>query len=145
MPQTASRVDPLTSFGFHVQIGDISEAVFSECSGLQAEIQVEERLQGGANDIVYKLPGRARFSNVTLRRGVTCSDELWRWWKDVLRGVVTRKEVSIVLYDQKGTEVMRWTLADAFPVKWVAPQLRAGDSTTAIEALELTYQALRFE
>ena len=145
MPQTATRLNPLTGFSFHVQIGDISEAIFTECSGLQAEVEVEHYFEGGANDTAHQLPGRAKFTNVTLRRGVCYSDQLWGWWKEVLRGRIRRKEVSIVLYDQKGEEKMRWTLADAFPVKWVAPQLRAGDSTAAIEALELTYQGLGFE
>ncbi len=144
MPHIGRRVEPLTSFAFHVEIGSVSEAVFSECSGLQAEVQVEEYFQGGDNDTVHKLPGRVRFSNVTLRRGIGCSDQLWNWWKEVLQGRITRKQVSIILYDQPGNEVMRWTLADAFPVKWVAPQLRAGDNNIAIEALELTYEGLRF-
>jgi phage tail-like protein len=145
MPGTGAPLDPVTSFRFHVEIGDISEAAFSECSGLQAEIQVEEYLQGGANDTVYRLPGRARFTNVTLRRGITTSDQLWSWWKEALRGRVTRKEVSIVLHNQKGDEMMRWTLSDAFPVKWVAPALRAGENIAAVEALELAYQGLRLE
>lgn len=145
MARTAARPDPITTFGFHVEVGDITEAVFSECSGIQAELQVDEYMQGGANDTVYRLPGRARFTNVTLRRGITTSDELWRWWKETLRGRISRKEVAIVLHNRKGDEVMRWTLSDAFPVKWVAPPFRAGENSAAIEALELAYQSLRLE
>ncbi len=140
MPSGGRRSDPATSYKFHVQVGSISEAAFAECSGLQAEVLVEEYTQGGANDVVYKLPGRARFSNVTLRRGVCYSDELWNWWRAALSGQVVRKNVTIVLYNQKGDTIVQWTLVDAFPVKWVAPQLRASDNTAAVEALELAYQ-----
>lgn len=143
MAPTATRVDPLATFRFHVQIGEISEAMFTECSGLQAQIEVEEYVEGGANDRVRRLPGRAKFTNVTLKRGVCCSDSLWRWWNDVLQGKVARKEVTIALYSRQGEEVMRWTLADAFPVKWVAPPLKAAESTAAVESLELTYEGMR--
>lgn len=137
--------DPLTSFRFHVVVGDISEAVFSECSGLQAEIQVEEYFEGGLNDGVHKLPGRARFGNVRLACGIFTSDTLLKWWKDTLRGQFTRKDVTIILYSLKGEEVMRWTLTDALPVKWVAPTLRASESAVAVETLELAFQGIRYE
>jgi phage tail-like protein len=137
--------DPATSLRFHVQIGDIVEAAFSECSGLQAEIAVETYAEGGLNDAVHRLPGRANFTNVRLSRGIAASDALLRWWKDTLRGKFTRKDVSIVLYSAKGEEMARWTLSDALPVKWVAPTMRGGESSVAVESLELAFEAIDYE
>jgi phage tail-like protein len=137
--------DPLTTFRFHVVVGDISEAAFSECSGLQAEIQVEEYYEGGLNDEVHKLPGRTRFGNVKLLRGISTSDALLKWWKDTLRAQFTRKDVTIILYSPKGEEVTRWTLTEALPVKWVGPTLRASENAVAIETLELAFQGIRYE
>lgn len=142
MTKTAAAAYTFTSFRFFVELGNVHEAGFTECSGLQAEVQVEEYLQGGENDTVRKLPGRAKYANITLRRGVCYSDELWKWWKKILQGQLSRKNVTIVLCDQAGNPKSRWTLVDAFPVKWVAPQLRAGENSAAIETLEFTYQRL---
>jgi phage tail-like protein len=132
------------SSAFHVQIGNVSEAMFTECSGLQAEVQVEEYAQGGENDTVHKLAGRVRYSNITLRRGVRFSDTLYLWWRQVLQGKITRKNVTILLFDPHMGSLMQWQLIDAFPVKWVAPQLRAADSSPAIESLELTFERLDY-
>ena len=146
--KTAQRVDPFATFKFHVEIGDIKEAAFSECAGLEIATDVFEYQEGGLNEYSHKLPGRTKLSNITLKRGFATSNELYNWYlemeQDLLRGKsITRKQVTITLYSTaKQEELMRWTLNDAFPVKWVGPTFKAGEAATAIETLEFTHHGI---
>lgn len=142
MAKTGERVDPFAALRFHVEIEGIEEAAFTECSGLQAETEVFTYEEGGLNNTVHQLPGRSKFSNVTLKRGVASSNELWDWYYKVIMGTVERKNVSLVLYACDYSEVMRWNLANAFPVKWVGPNFRSDDNTALVETLELAHEGI---
>ena len=146
--KTAQRIDPFATFKFHVEIGDIKEAAFTECSGLDVATEVFEYKEGGLNEYAHKLPGRTKHSNVTLKRGFAVANELHNWYwemeQNLLTGQpITRQQVSITLYstaDQQ--EVMRWTLNDAFPVKWVGPAFKTGEAAVAVETLELAHHGI---
>ena len=146
--KTAQRIDPFATFKFHVEIGDIKEAAFSDCSGLEMATDVFEYQEGGLNEYSHKLPGRVKLSNVTLKRGFATSNELYNWYfemeQDLLTGnSITPRQVTITLYStvtQK--ETMRWTLNDAFPVKWVGPTFKAGEAAVAIESLEFAHHGI---
>lgn len=145
MPATARRVDPYITCYFSVEIEGIQEAFFRECSGLESEIEVLPYEEGGVNDHPHKLPGRAKFPNVILKRGVTDSKDLWKWFSGGIQGKVKRKTVNIVLYNAEGSEVKRWTFKDAYPIKWTGPGLNANENTLAIETLELTHEGMKME
>jgi len=118
---------------------------FSEVSGLQAEIEVQEYREGGLNEYIHKRAGPARYpSNLVLKRGIAGSTELWSWYCDVLQGTIERKSLDVVLMDSSGTEQRRWTLQNAYPVKWAGPDLKAQSSEVAIESLELAHEGLVF-
>jgi phage tail-like protein len=50
--------------------------------------------------------------------------------------------VYVVLLDQEGQETWRWSFQEAFPVKWMGPELKADGSTVAIESLELAHHGV---
>jgi phage tail-like protein len=133
------RTEPLASFRFRVEIDNLIQAGFAECSGLQVETEQEEVREGGENAFQYKLLKGSKYVNLTLKRGITDSDVLWNWHKDVVNGKVQRKMVYVVLLDQEGQEAWRWSLQDAVPVKWTGPELKADGSTVAVESLELAH------
>ncbi len=149
--RTAQRVDPFASFKFHVEIGEIKEAAFSECSGLEINTDVFEYQEGGLNEYSHKLPGRMKLSNVTLKRGFAVSNELYKWYMEMedalLKGeAITRKKVTITLYSTAAQkESMSWTLIDAFPVKWVGPAFNSGEAEVAIETLELAHHGITLD
>ena len=99
--------------------------------------------EGGNNDYVHRLPGRTKVSNVTLKRGMARSDEFLDWLMEVTTGQIKRQNVTVVLYDVAGDVLRRWTLEDAFPVKWVGPQLQAASRDVAIETLELAHGGVK--
>ncbi len=133
---------PLASFRFVVEAGGTAVATFTECSGLQAEVEVVTYEEGGRNDYVHRLPGRAKFSNITLKRGLMETDDLWAWFEGVVNGKVVRRNVSIILYDSEHNEVRRWNLVEAYPVKWVGPAFNTGSSAVSIETLELAHEGM---
>ena len=100
-----SRIDPLSVFNFYLTLIDASSvagtlmaapvnyqvAGFSECSGLEATVEILEYKEGGVNDFTHKFPTRASFANITLKHGViSLDDDLWVWHNGFVLG--TRNE-----------------------------------------------------
>jgi phage tail-like protein len=99
--------DPVRVHHFSLEIQGVEEGIFRECSGLNAEVQVIEDYQIDAKGkmILRKLPGPIKFSNIVLRRGITDSDRLWKWWQLAHDGKMTeaRKNGSIVAFAPDNT------------------------------------------
>ncbi|HEX9990203.1 MAG TPA: phage tail protein [Chloroflexia bacterium] len=143
---TSKITDTLVTFHFYVEGQGspdvLSQAVFTEVSGLEIEIEVTPVEEGGANNYVHKLPGRTKVSDITLKNGISNSNDLWLWFKRVLGGKFERKHVSIVMVNQAGEQKARWEYHEAMPIKWVGPQLKADQSALAIQTLVLTHRGL---
>jgi phage tail-like protein len=139
----AERNDPYISFKFQVEIQGLIVAGFSEVSGVQAETKTETIREGGVNDRVHILPKGTEQSNLTLKRGLTDSDVLWKWHQDVVEGKAKRKSGRIILMDYEGNEKWHWTFEDAYPVKWVGPDFKADNRSIAVESLELVHNGIK--
>lgn len=110
---------------------------------MQAEVEVEEYREGGINDHVHRLPKVAKYPNIVLKRGITDSEVLWRWHQDVIGGKVVRRTIFVVLLDSQGAERWRWSFLDAYPVKWVGPDLKSDIGAVAIESMELAHNGFK--
>ncbi len=143
MPALAQRKDPNSGCRFLVEIEGLIVGGFSEVTGLQAETQFEDYHEGGVNDFVHRLPRETRYTNLTLKRGITDSDALWQWHQDVVNGKVSRKNGYVILLDSEGAETWRWNFLEAYPVKWVGPDLRGDSSTVALETVELAHKGIK--
>jgi phage tail-like protein len=113
---------------------------FSECSGLEATLQVEEYSEGGENRFVHKFPTRMTYSNIVLKRGITFSPELWRWHYDYVKGKGKRTDGLIILKDEDQEPVRSWAFKGGLPLKWTGPTLNATQNAVAIETLEIAHQ-----
>ncbi|UFJ38954.1 phage tail protein [Brevibacillus humidisoli] len=131
------------TFRYWVEIDGILTAGFTQVSGLQADTEVEEYAEGGVNEYVHILPKRTKYGNITLTKGVTSSGELWNWYRDVVVGKVRRKSGSIILQNYRGYELCRWNFFEAYPVKWIGPDLNASGNEIAVEKLELAHHGLK--
>jgi phage tail-like protein len=141
MPAPARR-DPYKNFRFVVDI-DGNRAGFTNVSGLAAEAEVIEYREGADGfTSPRKLPGRVKYPNVTLRRGVTTDRFLWDWWKTILAGSVQRRNVGIILLDDDRNEVLRWILSEAWIAKIEVSDLDAEGNEVAIESIELAHEGL---
>ncbi|HZY40468.1 MAG TPA: phage tail protein [Anaerolineae bacterium] len=142
---TGSRSDPLVGYHFHVEIDGISQAQFRECGGLGSESQVVEYKESVKGvTVIRKQPGPIKWSDITLKRGVSDVMELWQWRKQVEQGKVdeARKNGSIVLYNQANSEIARWNFKDGWPSKLSGPQVKADASDVAIEELTITHEGM---
>ena len=140
---TITSEDAYPSCRFYVMFGDSVQGVFTEVSGLQIEMDVMEYQEGGNNGFVHRLPGFTKVSNITLKRGMTKSNDFFKWCTAMANGKFTRRNVSIVMYDPAGNELIHWDFENAYPIKWIGPQFRATDTTAAIETLELAHGGMK--
>lgn len=137
------RNDPYQAFNFLFEIEGLLAGGFSEVTGLQIETEVEDYREGGQNAYIHKLAGPTRYpSNVVLKHGLTDIEFLWRWHQDVVQGEIKRRNCTVYLLDRMRLPAMWWDIAEAFPVKWSGPDLRAEDNSVAVETIELVHRGI---
>lgn len=138
--------DPLVGFFFSVDVPGITNAFFTEVDGLGSETEVIEHKIMGPNgkEVIRKVPGRLKWGDISLKRGVTANMDIYNWRKTVVDGAVdsARKDGSVVMYDQKGTEVARWNFVAAWPSKISGPGVKADDNAVSIEELTLVHEGI---
>lgn len=117
-------------------------AGFSEVSGLEATMAIDEWREGGRNDAVLRFPGRVTHPNLKLRRGIASDVSLWTWHESFLQGRGKRRDGVIELVDDVGGVVRTWRFRRGLPVRWAGPVLAAGTSALAIEELEIVHEGL---
>ncbi len=142
MAATGKRVDPYRNFNFLVEIGGITQAGFSDCSGFGSSTDPIEYREGGENTTVRKLPGMTKHTNITLKWGLTDSRELYDWYREIVTGIVDRKNGSIVVLDLDGKEKVRWNFYQGWPTKWDGPDFSAKGTDVAIETLEIAHEGI---
>lgn len=135
-------VNPYRGFNFKVEIDGISEAGFRECSGLDATTDSVDYREGNDPNHMRKLTGLNKHSAITLKRGITDSDKLWKWRQSVIDGKAERKNISILLLNEAREEKWRWNIRNAWPSKWTGPSLNATSNDVAIETLEIIYEEM---
>ena len=137
------RNDPYMAFNFLVEIEGLVVGGFSEVTGLQIETEVKDYREGGLNEYIHKLAGPTRYpSNLILKHGLTDIETLWSWHQEVTRGIIKRRNGTIYLLDQQRLPAMWWDFMEAYPVKWVGPELRADSNTVAVETVELVHKGI---
>lgn len=143
------RYPPL-GFHFAVSVTGVQgagEGSFSEVSGLDAEREVVEIKEGGENRFSHRLPDRARYGNLVLRRGILLGMAgLARWCRDTIESdlgtAVQPRTVVVKLLDQEGAPLQSWSFDKAWPVKWSVAALSADKNEIAVETLELAHAGM---
>jgi len=136
------RNDPYGGYNFLVEIDGITRAGFRECSGLDTSQDAGEYREGTDPLTVRKLPGLIKYSNISLKRGITDDAELWEWRKTVMDGQVERKNMSIILMNDAREEKLRWNVKNCWPTKWEGPGFNATSGDVAVETLEIAHEGL---
>src|SRR5688572_680250 len=136
------RRDPLRNFRFRLDIDGISEAHFSEVTGFDTTTDAIDYREGDDPTHVRKLPGLTKYGNVTLKRGITDSMDLYAWYKGVVDGKIRRVKVAIVVLDEEGKDKARFEISEAWPSKYDPMDLNAKGNDVSIETLELTNEGV---
>lgn len=135
---------PYGKFRFMVEIEGLALAHFQSVGGLGHEIEVLSYQEGGINERHHKLPGQGSYPNVVLKVGYVDNRLLEGWHRDFSRSPdkVGRKNGSIVLLGDDGSEVARWNFTRAWPVKWEGPELDASQSQILVESVEIAHEGI---
>lgn len=161
------RNDPLLGYNFVVSISDSQPSVssvfagivvsltgaqatagFSEISGLEATMEIENYDAGGNNGGTLHFPGRVKWSNLVFKRGVlaqrdfTDTSDFWTWLQGFLDGQGVRKDGTIALLDETGAPALVWGWRRGLPMRWIGATMNAQQSTIAIEQLEIAHEGL---
>jgi phage tail-like protein len=137
------RNDPLRNFRFRLEIGGIAEAHFSEATGFDITTDVIDYREGDEATNVRKLPGLNKYGNITLKRGITDSIDLYNWYQDVVDGNTVRQPVTVVVLDEKGDDKARFEIREAWPMKYDPMDLNAKGNDVSIETLELANEGVK--
>lgn len=139
-------------------VGQFLLGAFSECEGLDAELEIETYREGGRNDSPHRFVTAGRYQNLVLRRGVMTNTDIWDWHEQVLRGGAQqlRKNGLILLMDRGGPgltgagipgldriPVAGWVFRHGLPERLRGPRLDAKGNEIAIEAVEISHEGLQ--
>jgi phage tail-like protein len=120
MPPT--RVDPFTNIRFRVEIDGMKGAGALEVVFPEAQIAT----------------GADAYGHLTLRRGLTTSDEWYKWWDDARRSKTPpRRTVKVILIDEHGADANRWVFGGSCPFRYHVSSLNALGNEIMTETLEL--------
>ncbi|MBK6622472.1 MAG: phage tail protein [Saprospirales bacterium] len=145
---------PPVAFFFSVSVdgGEGNDSSFKEASGMEIEIDIEEINEGGNNNFKHRLPGRSKYRNLVLKRGLVKNNtSLHDWITKILLSEanldepVEKKKILVNLKYPDGDVVMSWSFENAFPVKWSISNFNSQENSLVIETLEFAYQKFQVE
>jgi phage tail-like protein len=146
------RERPYVQFNFLVDLGtgntDGAEAGFQECSGIGMEVTLSEYRTGNAKEnSVMKITGLNKSTDVTLKRGVIGSLNLYQWLNQIRNGDQgALRTVTIQLQNEDHTQVVQtWRLLRARIIKHISGPLNAKGTDVAMEELTISYERLEME
>lgn len=149
-----ARTSPYSNYNFTVDLRSPGVDVnapsggFSDVSGLGTELTVAEYRNGNDREMhVRKIPGLHKTNDVTLKRGILNSSDLWAWVDETrTMSVNAQRDVVITMNDEAGERVESWTLRNCIPLKWTGPTFAGkGGGDVAMEELTLSCEGIEFD
>lgn len=146
-----TEINPMnyvTANRFYVEIGGELAASFSECSGLDISIEKDSTVtsEGGVNDQQRVFLKNVKFGDITLKRGITDDITFWKWLNELLdttKKKKTRRNITIIVFNQAGETMQSWTLIGAVPIAWKTPAFQADGNSVAVEELTIAFEGLQ--
>jgi phage tail-like protein len=138
--------DPYVNCYFKVSFGNhIKNAYFTEVSGISREFEITEHkiVTHKGQEVVRKLPGRTKWGDITLKRGLTSEMDVYKWRAMVEQGKVTdaRTNGTIYMLHMSTDEVLaQWDLTAAWPSKINGPSFKSDANDAATEELTVVYE-----
>jgi phage tail-like protein len=149
------RDNPYSAFNYIVALGgaqgdgSVGTIIggFSDVSGLGFEVNYSEYRNGNEKfNTTRKIPNTHKLDDVTLKRGLIGSDDLFAWVKSPRDGTPDSRSITITLLDEARNPVATWALRNAQPKKWMGPTLAAkGGGEVAMEELHLVHEGIEYK
>ncbi len=136
---------PMPKFRFDVDFGtELTGISFQEVSGMDKEVQViEYRASNNPLFSTIKMPGIAKYGNVTMKRGIFVGDNrFWNWMSEITMNTIARRTVIIRLLNENGKVTMQWSLANAWPTKITSTDLKSDGNEVTVDTIEIAYESL---
>lgn len=139
---------PFTGFHFLVVFEIFpqlpNDARFQEVTGLTTEVNLETYNEGGENRFVHRLPGRTKYADLVLKRGMTLASGVAAWCLDAVENFNYQPTNLLVsLLNEQHLPVSSWYVVNAIPIKYEISGLNAEQSQLVIESLTLRYEYYR--
>lgn len=129
----------LVTFELSPQVAD--DTRFQEVSGLDVEMEMENFTEGGQNRFTWQLPKRARYSDLTLKRGMFMNSPVIKWCKEAFENFsFAPANLHISLLNEQHAPVLTWYIVSAIPKKWSVSAFNAQENSIVVESITLTYQ-----
>lgn len=143
--QNPIKGDPLVSCYFEVDFGShLKNVRFTEVSGLSAEIAIVEHkvVTQKGQEVIRKVPGRAKWGEITLKRGITGEMDVYEWRQKVVEGKVdqARTNGTIKMLQMDGTQAAEWNVIAAWPSKINGPTFKSDGDEVAVEEITIVYE-----
>ena len=139
--------DPWGNFNFQVEIEGVQSGAFSHVEGLGMSIE-EIEYQDGTHLWPRKRPGRKKFNNIKLKKGLVGRDTMFRWMMDTMNGSLQRKSGSLIVLNDAGDAnepVLRFNFFEAWPKSWEGVRFDATSAQVQVEEVELVIEYLQVE
>lgn len=139
--------DPLVSAHFGVVVDQFATGFFLEVGGLGSETEISEHkiVDKQGKTIIRKIPGRLKWSDITLKRGITKDMAFYDWRKMVEDGMVdkARANGTIQMFDQAGSIIAEWTFDAGWPSKVSGPSLKSDSNEIGVEEITIVHEGIR--
>lgn len=154
------RLDPVLGYNFLITLIDTSSKLaaalsiakaavfdvalggFTECTGLEMSLDLEEFREGGRNGEVLYFPKGVRWSKITLKKGVGVSSALWDWHYGFVEGKGKRRDGLIVLMNDLHLPNNIWYFKRGLPSRYSGPSMNAAQGNVAIESIEIAHEGI---
>lgn len=145
---TQSKAPEYPPSAFYFKVGfsgtlSIPDTSFQEVSGISAEIDTEEVVEGGENRFVHRLPKGIKHPKLVLKRGIASLDSpLIKWCTSILEEFTTPivpQGMTVSLLNDQQEPIRAWSFANVYPVNWEIEDFNSTKNEVAIEKIDFSY------
>jgi phage tail-like protein len=150
-PYLSKREDPLTQdpllgFNYLLELEGAVAGYFTECSGIGSEHEIVEHkvVDKQGHEIIRKIPGRLKWQDISLKRGITADLKIWEWRDLMVQGKTGdgRKNITITMLDRSYQPVAIWHFANAWPSKVTGPSLKSDSNEFGVEEITIVHEGM---
>ncbi len=145
--EDATSEDPLLGFNFMLELEGALAGYFTECSGIGSEHEIVEHkvVDKQGHEMVRKLPGRLKWTDISLKRGITSDLKIWEWRDQCVKGTVkdARKNITITMLSRDYQPVAVWHFANAWPSKVTGPSFKSDSNEFGVEEVVIVHEGIK--
>jgi phage tail-like protein len=138
--------DPMVGFNFMLEMDGAIAGYFTECSGVGSENEIIEHkvVDTQGHEVIKKIPGRLKWTDITLKRGITQDLQIWTWRENVVQGKMkdARKSVTISMLNREYKPVAKWHFTNAWPSKVTGPSFKSDDNSIGVEETTIVHEGM---